>query len=225
MKTALLVDDEERMLNLLELFLLPQGYRCLKAKGGMEAMELLKKERVHFVLLDVMMPEMDGWEACQKIRQISDIPIIMLTARRDKTDIVKGLDFGADEYITKPFDESELIARIRAILRRTGGNEPALQTIRSGPFELDLLSYTLRYAGSQIRLTMKEFQIIKPLISRPSRVYSREELLHLAWDHAADTDIRTVDSHVRNLRDKLKRNGFPIEQFLKTVWGIGYKWH
>lgn len=223
MQTALLVDDEQRMLDLVELFLIPQGIKCIKETSGGNAIEILKKEKVHLVMLDVMMPEMNGWEVCNAIREFSNVPIIMLTARTDKTDLVKGLNSGADDYITKPFDERELVARVHAILRRSPEEEKEV-SIHYNDFTLDTERYSLQFLDLKVQLTLKEFFILKGLISRPNKTYTREELLNLAWEYETETDIRTVDSHIRNLRDKLKKAGFPTDEFLKTAWGIGYKW-
>lgn len=224
MKTVLLIDDEQRMLDLIELFLIPHGFRCIKETKGEAALETLKKEEVSLVLLDIMMPEMDGWEVCEKIRAFSDVPVIMLTARSDKQDLVKGLDRGADDYITKPFDERELLARVNALLRRMPEEEDKAEIVVEGDFKLNKEAYSLQFKEAKVPLTLKEFYIIEALISRPTKTFTREQLLHAAWDYNTYTDIRTVDSHIRNLRDKLKTAGFPIEEFLKTVWGIGYKW-
>lgn len=226
MQTVLLVDDEQRMLDLVELFLIPEGIKCIKETSGKRAIETLKKEKVSLVLLDVMMPEMDGWEVCKEIREFSKVPIIMLTARSDKLDLVKGLNIGADDYISKPFDERELIARVNAILRRSTEIEKDENTnITHNEFLLDTEKYSLHYQNLTAPLTLKEFYILKALISRPTKTYTREELLEAAWEFETETDIRTVDSHIRNLRDKLKRAGFPTNEFLKTAWGIGYKWN
>ncbi|MCM3390565.1 response regulator transcription factor (plasmid) [Ureibacillus chungkukjangi] len=226
MQTVLLVDDEQRMLDLIELFLIPQGIKCIKETSGNRAIEILKKEKVNLVLLDVMMPELDGWEVCKRIREFSNIPIIMLTARADKLDLVKGLNIGADDYISKPFDERELIARVSALLRRFSEVEKDTDAnIRYNEFILDTEMYSLNYQNLTVNLTLKEFYILKALISRPSKTYTREELLDAAWEYETETDIRTVDSHIRNLRDKLKKAGFPTNEFLKTAWGIGYKWN
>lgn len=224
MRTILLIDDEQRMLDLIELFLIPHGFRCIKETSGKKALETLMREKVSLVLLDVMMPEMDGWEVCEKIREFSDVPIIMLTARTDKLDMVKGLDTGADDYITKPFDERELFARVNALLRRYPDDEKDTEKIIYGDFKLDRETYSLQLKQLKVQLTLKEFYIIEALISRPKKTFTREQLLHAAWDYNTYTDIRTVDSHIRNLRDKLKNAEFPIDGFLKTVWGIGYKW-
>lgn len=217
----LIVDDEQRMLDLIELFLVPAGFSCLKETSGKKAIDVIKREVVNLVLLDVMMPEVDGWEVCAEIRKFSNVPIIMLTARSDKADVAKGLNIGADDYITKPFNEEELIARVKALLRRT---------IYSGSlyvddFVLDKEAYSLRYGESVVQLTLKEFLIVDSLISRPQKIFTREELMNAAWEFDTYTDIRTIDSHIRNLREKLKKAGFPTDSFIKTVWGIGYKWN
>ncbi|AXI01285.1 DNA-binding response regulator [Sporosarcina sp. PTS2304] len=223
MKTILLIDDEQRMLDLLELFLLPHGYRCLQATDGQAALDLFQKENIHLVLLDIMMPGMDGWEVCRKIREQSTVPVILLTARSNTSDVVKGLDEGADDYITKPFDERELTARVRAALRRVS-DEYEPKTIQEGPFTLNLDSYSILYDTHEVRLTMKEFYIIEAMMQRPNRTFTREDLLQVAWEYDTYTEVRTVDSHIRNLRDKLKKSDFPIDEILVTVWGIGYKW-
>jgi DNA-binding response OmpR family regulator len=226
LKTILLVDDEIRMLNLLELYLQPNGYTCLKANGGYEALNKMKNATIDLVILDLMMPEMNGWETCEKIRTFSNVPIIILTARSNKTDVIKGLNDGADDYITKPFDEGELLARINALFRRKDHQSKTsdnLNLIRDD-FILDGQSYTLKYNGKSISLTLKEFMILDVLMKNPERVYTREQLLLLVWDMNSETEIRTVDSHIRNLRDKLKKAEFPIENHLKTIWGIGYQW-
>jgi DNA-binding response OmpR family regulator len=224
MQTILLVDDEIRMLELLELFLIPKGYKCLKARNGKEALRMITDKEVSLVILDVMMPVMDGWETCKEIRKLSVVPILMLTARTDKSDVVKGLNVGADDYLTKPFDDSELLARVSALLRRIPIEKVEQTIIKRDEYELDTNSYTLNFYEKRVLLTMKEFKIIEALIKNPMRTFTREQLLLVAWDYHSSTDIRTVDSHIRNLREKLKKSGFPTDQFLITVWGIGYKW-
>jgi len=221
MHTILLIDDEDRMLDLLELFLMPSGYKCIKAHDGAEAIKIVTNNEIDLVILDVMMPVMDGWETCNRIREFSTVPILMLTARTDKVDVVKGLNAGADDYLTKPFDDAELLARVNSLFRRI----PVEKTIiKSDGYELDTTRFTLNFQNKNVVLTMKEYKIIETLIKNPLRTYTREQLLHMAWDYHSSTDIRTVDSHIRNLREKLKNAGFPTDQFLFTVWGIGYKW-
>lgn len=224
MKTILLVDDEQRMLDLIELFLTPTGFRCIKKTNGQDAISVLQKQVVHLIILDLMMPIMDGWETCKKIREFSAVPIIMLTARAEKADLVKALNTGADDYIIKPFDEEELVARVNALLRRSGLMQPQDEKLLYEDFELNKETFSLHHQKSTAQLTLKEFLIIEALLSRPLKTFTREELMNIAWEFDAFIDIRTVDSHIRNLREKLRKAGFPMEKFIKTVWGIGYKW-
>ncbi|MGR3765810.1 response regulator transcription factor [Rossellomorea sp. NS-SX7] len=226
MNTILLVDDEARMLNLLELYLSPGGYSIIKVNNGHEAIHSIKKKKIDLVLLDIMMPELSGWETCERIRAFSNIPIIMLTARDTKEDVVKGLNAGADDYITKPFDEEVLLARVNALLRRQKNEFQSATShlLTRGDFTLDSSSYTFHHKERQIPLTLKEFKLLESLMKNPERVYTRDQLLVMVWDVNATTETRTVDSHIRNLRDKLKRADFPIEGHLTTVWGIGYQW-
>ncbi|MCA1065097.1 response regulator transcription factor [Rossellomorea sp. AcN35-11] len=226
MNTILLIDDETRMLNLLELYLTPHGYQCVKKNNGWDAILYHKQHSIDLVMLDIMMPELNGWQTCEKIREFSHVPIIMLTARGDKEDIVKGLNTGADDYITKPFDEEELVARVNALFRRKTryGQMDADKRLIRGGFTLDGRSYSINYENDTLSLTLKEYNLLHSLMKNTDRVYTREQLLIMVWDINSNTDIRTVDSHIRNLRDKLKRAGFPIEDHLKTIWGIGYQW-
>jgi len=222
MQTILLVDDEKRMLDLLELFLLPRGYNCIKAQDGEEALSIIKDKEISMVILDVMMPKKNGWETCTEIREFSSVPILMLTAISEKSETVKGLNLGADDYLTKPFDDEELFARVNALLRRIPKIEQNI--IKYGEYELNIHSYTLNHIEKRVFLTLKEFKIVEALIKHPMRTYTREQLLSIAWDYHSSTDIRTVDSHIRNLREKLKNEGFSTDEILLTVWGIGYKW-
>jgi DNA-binding response OmpR family regulator len=221
MSTILLVDDEPRMLDLLALYLAPYRYKCLKAQSGKVGLRYLEQENIDLVILDVMMPDLDGWTTCQKMREFSDIPIIMLTARSETVDIIKGLKCGADDYVSKPFQEQELLARIEALLRRT-------QQIDSPLFFKGLKwepeSVTLTYQNHPLFVTPKEFSIIGLFLKNPHKVFSRDHLLTAIWGLNVNIDDRTIDSHIRNIRDKLRNAGFPIDQHLVTVWGIGYKW-
>ncbi|CAM3816448.1 response regulator transcription factor [Mesobacillus zeae] len=221
MTTILLVDDEARMLDLLSLYLSPNGYRCVKKTSALEAVKYLEDYGADLVLLDVMMPEMDGWELCREIRKKWDTPIIMLTARTEKPDVVKGFKMGADDYVTKPFDEDELLARIEAVLRRQKGAETSSNF---NGLSLSLESHVLRYEGQAIALTPKEFSLIALFLEHKEKVFTREHLITVIWGYDVSTEDRTVDSHVRNLRDKLRKAGFPADEYLKTVWGTGYKW-
>ncbi|MGX1983872.1 DNA-binding response OmpR family regulator [Thermolongibacillus altinsuensis] len=221
MYTILLVDDEKRMLDLLELYLSPKGYHCVKCESGLAAIQYLENNEADLVLLDIMMPELDGWETCKRIREFSNIPIIMVTARDQTSDIVKGLNIGADDYITKPFDESELIARIEAVLRRSVGKHSRIE------FEglvWDETEHKVQYKNRLISLTPKEFAVLGLFLKNPNQVFSREQIIVSLWGYNANTEERTVDSHMKNIREKLRQVGFPVDQFLQTVWGVGYKW-
>lgn len=220
MVKVLLVDDEKRMLDLLALYLRPHNYSCRKAVSAKEALSFLKDEIFDIVLIDIMMPEMNGWELCQEIRKNSDIPIIMVTAREQKEDIIKGLKLGADDYVTKPFDENELLARMEALLRRT---EP-LKRIEVNGLLWNEDEFELSYKNNVIKLTPKEFTMLGYLMKNPNQVFTREQLIDLIWGYESQTEERTVDSHVRNIREKIRQAGFPIDDYFKTVWGIGYKW-
>jgi DNA-binding response OmpR family regulator len=221
LKKVILIDDEQRMLDLISLYLMPKGYKCIKFTSPLAALDYLETEGADLVLLDVMMPEMDGWETCREIRRHWDIPIIMLTARTEKTDIVRGLKLGADDYVQKPFDEEELIARLEAVLRRKG---PSNNTLTFKGLVLNQDSFELSLEGKPVSLTPKEFAMLSLFMQNKNKVFSREHLLTTIWGHSVVTEDRTIDSHVRNLRDKLRKAGFPVDDYLSTVWGVGYKW-
>ncbi|MFB1100469.1 response regulator transcription factor [Terribacillus sp. JSM ZJ617] len=221
MKTILLVDDEERMLDLLTIYL-SRFYITIKAKSGIEAIALMKQKRPDLILLDIMMPDLDGWETCKQIKSFSEVPIIMLTARNEKIDVVKGLKIGADDYVTKPFDEEELLARIDAVLRRA----VVLNSDRIN-FEgliWDEDSHELTYNNQYIQVTPKEFSLLGLLIKNKNKVFSRDHLLEIIWGNTSFTEYRTIDSHMRNIREKLRQADFPVDLYLETVWGVGYKW-
>lgn len=220
MNKVLIIDDEKRMVDLLALYLKPHNYTSRKAQGAHEALKYFEEETFDIVLLDIMMPEVNGWELCQEIRRISDVPIIMVTARGQKEDIVKGLKLGADDYITKPINENELLARMEALLRR---RNPATRVEMNGLL-WDEERYELSYNNEQIKLTPKEFAMIGHLLKKPNQVFAREQLIDLIWGFDTNTEGRTVDSHVRNVREKIRQVGFPIDDHFKTVWGAGYKW-
>jgi DNA-binding response OmpR family regulator len=222
MKTILLVDDETRMLDLLGLYLEPHGFKCLKVESGKEALTYLEEKNIDIVILDVMMPEMDGWATCKKMREFSNVPIIMLTARSETVDVIKGLKFGADDYVTKPFNEGELLARIEALLRRTSTSKEK-QLVFKG-LEWKEESVELKYQNQPIQVTPKEFALIGLFLKNPHKVFSRDHLLSTIWGLNSHIDDRTIDSHIRNLREKLRNAGFPVDNHLFTVWGIGYKW-
>ncbi|MFS1519084.1 response regulator transcription factor [Bacillus sp. SCS-151] len=220
MPDILLVDDEQRMLQLLKLYLEPNGYCCKTVRSGQDAINYLVKQKVDLVILDIMMPEMNGWDTAEEIRSFSDVPIIMLTAKEQSSDMVKGLRIGADDYITKPFEETVLLARIEAILRRTSPDNK----IEVDGLTWDRSNHQLTYGNESIVLTPKEFDLVGILLVNKNSVLTRESLLEQVWEFDSETEDRTVDSHIRNIREKCKKAGFPINEHLQTVWGIGYKW-
>ncbi|MDE4085852.1 response regulator transcription factor [Planococcus maritimus] len=220
MHKILLIDDEQRMLDLLSLYLTPHQYQCTKAQGPREALRYLETQAFDVVLLDIMMPEMSGFELCVKIRSFSDVPIIMLTAREQQEDIVKGLKLGADDYITKPFNEEELLARIEALLRR----QVPKNIIEVEGLKWNEERFELSYRGTPIKLTPKEFFMVGQLLKNPGKVFSRDQLILLIWGYDSETEGRTIDSHVRNVREKIRQSGFPVDKHFLTVWGVGYKW-
>ena len=219
----LVVDDEALLVKGIRFNLKSDGYEVITGSNGQEAVELTKSESPDLVVLDVMMPVMDGLTACEKIREFSDVPIILLTAKADDMDKLMGFDHGADDYLTKPFNILELKARIRAMLRRTGGNEKkeAGNRLVGGNITLDLDARNA-YKGSElVVLTAKEFDVIEFLMRNAGRVYSREALLDTIWAYEYRSDIRTVDVHIRRLREKLEEN--PAEpRHILTKWGVGY---
>lgn len=221
MKNILLIDDEPRMLDLISLYLLPKNFHCIKYSSAVDAIQYLETHPVDLILLDIMMPELNGWEACKMIRKKWDYPIIMLTARTEKPDIVKGLSIGADDYISKPFDGDELVARMEAVLRR---NQTPSGLITFLGLTLNEESYELHFQDKLIPLTPKELSMMGLFLSNPNKVFTRDHLISTIWGYGVATEDRTIDSHIRNLRDKLRKAGFPADEYLITVWGVGYKW-
>ena len=218
----LVVDDEELLVKGIRFNLQNEGYEILTGSNGVEAVEITKESSPDLVLLDVMMPEMDGMTACAMIREFSNVPIILLTAKTDDMDKLMGFEHGADDYVTKPFNILELKARVRALLRRSGTHaEEAVPTLSIGSISLDLNARNAYRNGILADLTAKEFDVIEFLMRNPNRVYSREALLDTIWTYEYRSDIRTVDVHIRRLREKLEDN--PADpQYIMTKWGVGY---
>lgn len=223
MKTVLLVDDEKRMLDLLDLYITPHGYKCVKKLTGKDAIGFLENKQVDIVILDIMIPNMDGWETCAKIRETSNVPIIMLTARDGKDEVVKGLKLGADDYVTKPFNEEELLARMEAVMRRRNNVIEELLEFRG--LTMDGNAFKVSYKNHNISMTRKEFSLLELFLSHLNKVFTREHLLPSIWSYNSEIEDRTIDSHIRNIREKLRQVDFPIDEHLKTVWGVGYKWN
>ena len=219
----LVVDDEKVIVKGIKFNLENDGYEVLTGSDGVEAVEAVRTQNVDLVVLDLMMPRLDGLGACQQIREFSDVPIIMLTAKAGDMDKLLGFEHGADDYLTKPFNILELKARIRALLRRSGGRKDARNTMLScGNISLDTDARNAYNAGVLADLTVKEFDLIELLMRNPNRVYSRETLLDTIWGYDEyRSEIRTVDVHIRRLREKLERN--PAEpEHIMTKWGVGY---
>ena len=216
----LIIDDEELLVKGIAYNLENEGYEVLTGTNGSDAVRLAQDPDVQLIVLDVMMPVMDGLEACRRIRQFSDVPIIMLTAKTEDMDKLLGFDCGADDYLTKPFNILELKARIRAILKRSVKQENDPKIVR-GAITLDSQSRTTLKNGIPVELTAKEFDLVELLIRNPNRVYSRENLLDIIWGDDYRSDIRTVDVHIRRIREKLERDPANPAHIL-TKWGVGY---
>ena len=220
----LVVDDEALLVKGIRFNLQNEGYEVITGSDGFEAVQLVQEQKPDLVVLDVMMPNMDGLTACTKIREFSNIPIILLTAKADDMDKLIGFDHGADDYLTKPFNILELKARIRALLRRAGPTQEQQDPgnkLTIGSITLDLDARNAYRSGTLVDLTAKEFDVIEFLMRNPNRVYSREALLDTIWSYEYRSDIRTVDVHIRRLREKLEEN--PAQpNYILTKWGVGY---
>lgn len=223
-KKVLVVDDEKLIVKGIRFSLEQDGMEVTCAYDGEEALKLATENTFDMILLDIMLPKMDGFEVCQAIREFSNVPIVMLTAKGDDMDKILGLEYGADDYITKPFNILEVKARIKAIMRRTAASEPKAEQahmVESGDLRLDCESRRLFVQGREINLTAKEFDLLELLVVNPNKVYSREKLLNLVWGYEYPGDVRTVDVHVRRLREKIEPN--PSEpKYVHTKWGVGY---
>lgn len=220
---VLVVDDERIIVKGIKFNLENEGYEVECAYDGAEAVEIVRNVKIDLVILDLMMPKMDGLEACSRIREFSTVPIIMLTAKGEDTDKILGFEYGADDYITKPFNILELKSRIRAILRRTGngGNKDNSARLIAENIILDTEQREAYQNGEAVALTAKEFDLMELLMRNEGKVYSRENLLNVVWGYEYPGDIRTVDVHVRRLREKLEDN--PAEpRHIMTKWGVGY---
>lgn len=223
-ETILVVDDEPKIVRLARDYLEHSGYRVVTAGDGQMALDAVRQSRPDLVVLDLNLPGMDGLEVCRRIRSASDVPIIMLTARVEETDRLIGLELGADDYITKPFSPRELVARTRAVLRRTGGESRQRDIIRVGELEIDLAGHRVSRAGESIHLTPIEFNILTTLVQQQGRTFSRGQLLDRLHGVTYESYDRSVDSHVKNLRRKLEPDpSKPV--YVLTVYGVGYRFN
>lgn len=215
----LVVDDESRMRKLVKDFLTKKNFQVLEAGNGEEAMDIFYEEKdIALIILDVMMPKMDGWKVCREIRKNSKVPIIMLTARSDERDELLGFDLGVDEYISKPFSPKILVARVEAILRRTGQNNPE-DVISAGGIVIDKAAHLATVDGKPMELSFKEFELLTYFLENQGIALSREKILNSVWNYDYFGDARTIDTHVKKLRSKMGDKG----EYIKTVWGMGYK--
>lgn len=225
MFNILVCDDDKEIVDAIDIYLSQEGYHILKAYDGLQAIEIMKKEEVHLILLDIMMPNLDGIRATRKIRETSSVPIIMLSAKSEDVDKILGLNIGADDYITKPFNILEVKARMKAILRRNNSNKEK-EAVKSnvlviGDMKIDCDSRSLFIKGKEIYLTAKEFDLLELLAFNPNRVYSRDTLLKTVWGADYPGDGRTVDVHIRRLREKIEDNSSD-PKYVHTKWGVGY---
>jgi DNA-binding response OmpR family regulator len=222
-KKLLIVDDEEILLKGLKYSLMQEDYEIDTAVDGLEAYEKAMNNEYDLIVLDLMLPKMDGLETCRKIREISMVPIIILTAKGEDTSKVLGLEYGADDYLTKPFNILELKARIKAIFRRVDVTENKSHTniLEINDFTINTLGRKVSLNGREINLTAKEFDLLLLLATNPGKIYSREELLEIIWGYEYFGDVRTVDVHIRRLREKIEKNSSQPEYIL-TKWGVGY---
>ncbi len=219
----LIVDDDENICELLRLYLEKDGFETIVANDGEQAVSFNAKYTPDLILLDIMLPKLDGWQVCREIRKTSDTPIIMLTAKGETFDKILGLELGADDYVSKPFDTKEVIARIKAVLRRSNESDKAdkISEVRYDKLKINLTNYELVVNGNRVDTPPKELELIYHLASNPNRVYTRDQLLDEVWGFDYYGDSRTVDVHVKRLREKLEN--VSDEWSLKTVWGVGYK--
>ena len=214
----LVVDDESRMRKLVHDFLAKQGFAVMEAENGEEAVDIFfSDKKIDLIILDVMMPKMDGWQVCREIRQYSQVPIIMLTAKSDERDELLGFELGVDEYISKPFSPKILVARVEAILRRANATQE--ETMEIGGILLDKQAHMVKIDGKPVELSVKEFELLEYFLTNKGVALSREKILNNVWNYDYFGDARTIDTHVKKLRSKMGEKG----DYIKTIWGMGYK--
>lgn len=226
MKRILIVEDERYMQELMQIQLQSQ-FDLTLTDNGADVLQILKTKEFDLILLDVMLPYISGFELCKEIRKSSNVPILMVTARTDLQDTVKGLEVGADDYVTKPFEFEELLARIKSLLRRSSfkddeTNDTKILSLNNGTLVINLDNRSVTFDSQFIELTSKEFQLLALLMESPERVFTREKLLELLWDYADERELRAIDSHVKNIRTKFKKIR-PGAKIIQTVWGMGYQ--
>ncbi|MCL4425390.1 MAG: response regulator transcription factor [Firmicutes bacterium] len=223
-ETILVIDDDRHVGELARLYLQKEGYLVALAHDGIEGLEKARNARPAVIILDIMLPKKDGWEVCRELRTITRAPIIMLTAKGEEADKLYGFDLGADDYMTKPFSPRELVARVRAILRRASSRDSEEQqgVLRFPHLVINVPRFEVEVEGEKVALTPKEFELLKFLAEHPGYLFTREQLLERVWGYDFYGDMRTVDVHIKRVRQKIEREGLPV-RFIKTVWGAGYK--
>lgn len=218
----LIVDDDTNICELLRLYIEKEGYTTVLAHDGEQALVMFNREQPNLVLLDIMMPKLDGWQVCREIRKTSDCPIIMITAKGEVFDKILGLELGADDYVVKPFEAKEVVARVRAVLRRTAAaDEETVKEVVWDNLSINLTNYELKVNGVAVDTPPKEMELLYHLASNPNKVYTRDQLLDQVWGFEYYGDSRTVDVHVKRIREKI--DGVSDKWELRTVWGVGYK--
>ncbi|KOS68646.1 hypothetical protein AEA09_08870 [Lysinibacillus contaminans] len=219
MTKLLIVDDDAHIRELLHLFLQQEGFDLYEASDGVEAMTLLEKVKVDLAIIDIMMPNMDGWQLCQEIRDYSDIPILMLTAKGETSQKVKGFSLGADDYLVKPFEPIELVMRVKALLKRY--NIALSQTLNIGELKMNRKTHEIVFNDTDYTIPLKEFELLFKLGNYPGKTFSREQLIEDIWGYDYEGDERTVDVHIKRLREKFPEDEFSFR--IKTIWGLGYR--
>ena len=217
---VLVVDDDKRILQILKLYLNKDGYDVITCERGDEALDLALESSIGIVILDIMLPGMDGWEVLKNVRRSSSVPVIMLTAKGDISDRINGLDYGADDYIVKPFEPKELLARVKAVLRRSAALPEESKTVTVDDLSVSIENYTVLLNGQKQEMPPKEIELLYFFVSHPNRVYTRDQILDNVWGVGYYGDSRTVDVHIKRLRDRLgEEHSWNIE----TIWGVGYR--
>ncbi|MFB7305233.1 response regulator transcription factor [Heyndrickxia sporothermodurans] len=219
MTKVLIVDDDSHIRELVLLFLKKEGFELYEASDGVKALDVMEKVKIDLAIIDIMMPNMDGWQLCQEIREYSDLPILMLTAKGETTQKVKGFELGADDYLVKPFEPIELVARVKALLKRY--NITISQTVEIGDFKLNRKTYEISFKENEFTIPLKEFELLFKLASYPGKTFSREHLIEDIWGYDYEGDERTVDVHIKRLRERFSEIAFPF--CIKTIRGLGYR--
>ncbi|MDM5292075.1 response regulator transcription factor [Peribacillus simplex] len=219
MTKILIVDDDAHIRELLQLLLRKEGFDLYEASDGFEALKLMEKVKIDLAVIDIMMPNMDGWQLCKELREFSDIPILMLTAKGETTQKVKGFGLGADDYLVKPFEPIELVLRIKALLKRY--KITISQTLNIGELKMNRNTHEMSFKDQEYTIPLKEFELLFKLASYPGKTFSREDLIEDIWGYDYEGDERTVDVHIKRVRERFSESEFPFR--IKTIWGLGYR--